>query len=189
MGLRIPQNQTVTSKYTAGKEYMFVQTYREYIGYYYELNGKLFAGKEFNLKAPELMKINSDKVNKLLTNPATFVYGKISSTKIPDKKPISYQFQKTDPNIQYINRYFIQNIINVNPILIKEINEENYKQMQSNPLYKTIVIKWDTIFNNDVVIEQAEKQMPGIKSFLEDLNYSPYNEEDIYPTDPNLSID
>jgi hypothetical protein len=189
MAIRVPQNQTVTSKYTSGKEYMFTQTYREYIGYYYELNSKLFAGKEFNTTAPELIRIDSNKVNKLLTNPSTYVYGKISGTRIPNQKPISYIFQKNDPNIQYIDRYFIQKIVNVNPVLIKEINEENYKQMQSNPLYKTIIIKWDTIYNNDAVIEKAEKQMPGIKSFLENLNYSPYNEEDIYPTDPNLSID
>jgi hypothetical protein len=188
MGIRLPQNQAVTSKYTSGKEYMFNSTYREYIGYYYELNGKLFAGKEFNANALELIKIDSSKTNKLLTNASTYVYGKISGTRIPNQKPVSHIFKKTDPNAQYVNRYFIQKIVDTNPILIKEINEENNKQMQSNPLYKIITIKWDTIYNNDTVIEEAEKQMPGIKNFLKDLNYSPYNEEDIYPTDPNLSI-
>ena len=86
MGLRVPQNQIVTSKYTSGKEYIFNSTYREYIGYYYELNGKLFAGKEFSTTSPELIRINSNKVNNLLTHPSTYVYGKISGVKIPNIK-------------------------------------------------------------------------------------------------------
>ena len=152
------------------------------------LNNKFFAGKEFNVNSPELIKVTSDKVNGLLMNPLTFLYGKLSNIILNKTNPSSYIFQKTDPNKRYIKRYFIQKI-NVNPILIREINENEYQQFQTNPLYKSITIEWDTIFSNELVIDQAEKQMPGIKSFLQDLNYSPYNEEDIYPTDPNLSID
>ena len=48
MGLRIPQNQVVQSKYTAGKEYIIESTYREYQGYYYEFNGKYYEGNTFN---------------------------------------------------------------------------------------------------------------------------------------------
>jgi hypothetical protein len=44
MGIRIPKNQTVESKYTSGKEYMFVSTQNEYKGYYYEMNGKIQPG-------------------------------------------------------------------------------------------------------------------------------------------------
>ena len=40
MGLRVPQNQIVESKYTSGNEYMFAKTYKEYKGYYYEMSGK-----------------------------------------------------------------------------------------------------------------------------------------------------
>ena len=54
MSVRIPSNQIVKSKYTIGKEYMFESTYREYQGYYYELNGKLFAG---NMTLPSMFSV------------------------------------------------------------------------------------------------------------------------------------
>ena len=87
MGLRIPQNQIVANKYTIGKEYMYKDTYREYQGYYYELNNKLFTGKEFNSNAPELILIPKNNnvpsgFNSLLTKASTYVYGRISKTKI-----------------------------------------------------------------------------------------------------------
>ena len=179
MALRVPQNVIITSKYTAGKEYMFVKTYREYQGYYYEMNNKLFAGQEFNVNAPELMLINSTQTNQLLTNPNTYIYGKVSGTKISTFKPQSHMFQKDNPNIKYVDRYFIQKV-NVSPTLIKEVNEETYKQSQPDPLYKSVTIHWNTIEDNTMAVDKAEVQMPGIKSFLQDLNYSPYNEEDIY---------
>ena len=43
MGVRVPQNQIIESKYTSGNEYMFAKTYKEYKGYYYEMSGKQFA--------------------------------------------------------------------------------------------------------------------------------------------------
>lgn len=166
MGIRIPKNQIVQNKYTTGKEYMFIKTYREYQGYYYELNGKTYAGKEFNPGAYELIKIQSNSVNNLLTNPSTYIYGKVSGNKISTFKPQSHVFQNNNPNVRYVDRYFIQKI-NINPILIKEVNEEIYKQSQSDPLYKSVTIRWDTIGDNIVALDKAEKQMPGIKEYLQ----------------------
>lgn len=166
MGLRIPQNQAVTSKYTSGKEYMFNSTYREYIGYYYELNQKLFAGKEFSTSAPEIIKIDSSKVNKLLTNPSTYTYGKISGIKMNDNN-ISTLPSSTD-NIydkggEEFIRFFCQKE-NQTPILIKEISEDTYKSLQNNPLYKTTYIgNYNDSKHN---IDDANKEMPGLKTFL-----------------------
>ena len=56
MGVRIPQNQIVY-KHTAGGEYMFESTYKEYQGPYYEMSGKIFAGKEVTTSAPVLVPI------------------------------------------------------------------------------------------------------------------------------------
>lgn len=177
MRLRLPQNQAVTSKYTSGKEYMFVQTYKEYIGYYYELNSKLFAGKEFNFNAPELIKIDSSKVNKLLTNPATYVYGKISGISIPNQKPISHVFQY-DSNI----RYFAYNNTKK---LIKEVTKESFESLQSNPIYATVSLSYKDGFD-DNELKQAESTVPGIKTFA-DTSYTntPTDGEDI---DPNTII-
>ena len=164
MGLRIPQNQTVTSKYTSGKEYMFSSTYREYIGYYYELNGKLFAGKEFSTTAPELIRIDSSKVNNLLTSPSTYVYGKISGIKLDNNKPNSI-ISKSD--ILANKRYFIKKL-NSNPILIKEINQSTFESSNNNPLYQTIEVEIPEggYFANQNSLDELDKKMPGIKIFL-----------------------
>ena len=61
MSIRIPQNQIVY-KYTIGKEYMYTNTYREYQGHYYELNGRFFVGKEFNINSLELVIIEPKKI-------------------------------------------------------------------------------------------------------------------------------
>ena len=115
MAIRIPQNQIVTSKYTAGKEYMYKDTYREYQGYYYELNNKLFTGKEFNSNAPELILIPKNNnvlfgFNSLLTKASTYVYGKVSGTKITTSKPFSYIYQY-DSNIRYFAYNVTKNLI------------------------------------------------------------------------------
>lgn len=157
MGLRVPQNQIVESKYTSGKEYMFNDTYREYIGYYYELNGKLFAGKEFNVNAPELIKINSSGVNNLLTNPFTYIYGKISGVKLNNIKPQSYTYQY-DSTKRYFSYYITKN-------LIKEINKENFDLLLSNPLYKTISLTYQKGFSPEE-LDKAELIIPGIKTFV-----------------------
>jgi hypothetical protein len=167
MGLRVPQSQIVTSKYTSGKEYMFNQTYREYIGYYYELNSKLFAGKEFNTNAPELIRIDSNKVNKLLTNPSTYVYGKISGVKIPNTKITSISSQITGDTPEEIIEYYVKKI---NSYIIKQVDEKTYINTKKDPLYLTLQIKAYPLTDEVYVpkdLEQAEKEFPGIKAFLD----------------------
>ena len=164
MSLRIPANQIVKSKYTIGKEYMFESTYREYQGYYYESNGKLFAGKEFNINAPVLIKINLNNINPLRTNPATLVYGTISGIKLNTIPPPSVISKS---NILTEKRYFYKKV-NSNPILIKEINEDTFNSMQSNPLYQTISVDIPKggFFANQSSLETYNKIMPCIKSFI-----------------------
>jgi len=165
MALRIPQNKIVKSKYTTGKEYMFETTYREYQGYYYELNGKLFAGKEFNSNAPILIKINSDNVNKLLTNPQTYAYGRVSGTKVKTNKIVSLPQSDTSSLIDKGGEYFLQFYCSkINSNIIKSIDEQTYVNLQSNPLYKTTYI--GTYNNKNQIPDDAEKQLSGIKTFL-----------------------
>ena len=157
MAIRIPQNKIVKSKYTAGKEYMFETTYREYQGYYYELNGKLFAGKEFNSNAPILIKINSDNVNKLLTNPQTYAYGRVSGTKINNSKIKSYIY-RFDTN----KRYFAYQTINK---LIKEIDKETFDLLASDSLYKIVELTYQKGFSPEE-LNKAEQIIPGISIFV-----------------------
>ena len=41
MALKLPKNQIATSKYTSGGEYVTDKEYKNYQGYYYELNNKV----------------------------------------------------------------------------------------------------------------------------------------------------
>lgn len=168
MALRIPPNKIINN-YTAGKEYILESTYKEYIGYYYELNNKIFAGKEFNSNAPILLKKGSNSINKLIENTQTQVYGKVSGIKIPQTKFQSSLFSPTEEDYQkgIVIRYFTQKL-NINPILIKEINKESYNQIQKDPLYKSISIIWKLEGDNTPTINEAEKQMSGISIFLQD---------------------
>jgi hypothetical protein len=163
MAIRIPQNQIIY-KYTAGKEYMVETTYREYQGYYYELNGKLFVGKEFNSNAPTLIKIRSNNVNTLLTNASTYVYGRVSKTKLDNTPPPTIVSKN---NIFVTKRYFCKKINNT-PILIKEINKETFDAYQSNPLYQVIDIDVPEggFFANQSSLDEANKKMFGIKDFI-----------------------
>jgi len=164
MGIRIPKNQTVESKYTSGKEYMFASTQNEYKGYYYEMNGKAFAGEKFNPGDPEIIKIKSDNYNMLLGKASTYLYGLVSKVKLPNnKKPVSIP-TSINPNLVNVGVKFYCQKINQTPIIIKEIDEDTYISLQKNPLYKTTFI--GTYNNINQSVDDAEQQMPGMKIFL-----------------------
>ena len=167
MAIRIPQNIIIESKYTIGNEFILLSSYQVYQGYYYEINGKYFVGKEFNPNAPELQKILSSKSNNLLKIASSFIFGKISGININQKNtPTSVIYQPTQEDYDkgYSIRYFYKKI-NITPIIIKETNQENYNLLINDPLYQVALIKWDGVrFNNDLI--QAEQQIPGLKAFL-----------------------
>ena len=167
MAIRIPKNIIVESKYTIGNEYILLSSYQRYQGYYYEMNGKYFAGNEFNQNAPELQKIISPKSNNLLKIASGFLFGKLSGININQKQtPTSVIYQPTEEDYSrgYSIRYFYKKI-NITPLIIKETNKENYDSLINDPLYQVVLIKWDGVrFNNDLT--QAEQQMPGLKAFL-----------------------
>jgi len=164
MGLRIPQNQIIKSQYTAGGEYMFANTQNEYQGYYYELNGKKFAGKEFNINNPEIIRINPNNYNKLLGNASTYVYGTLSRIKISGTDRI-FSLPVNNSNATLNTKVdFYCCKINQNPLIIKAINEETYISLQKNTLYKTTYVgTYNNIYQS---LEDAEKQIPGMISFL-----------------------
>jgi len=167
MPLRIPSNQ-IKFNYTAGKEYMFISTHNEYQGHYYELNGKIFAGKEFDLYAPELIKIPVDNkgsslFNPLLTNAATYLYGKISKNTIFNQEPSSYYFNTTKEDNTF--RYFIKKH---NNIIIKEINKKTHDQFLNNPLYVSVSLFYNKNFNKEE-LDKAEKIIPGITTYISTL--------------------
>jgi len=163
MAIRVPKNKIKAGLYTSGGEFLIAKTQQRYQGYYYEINDKFYIGKEYKDNSPELIKANSDKVNKLLSNPFTYIYGIISGVKISTNKITSIP-TSTNPDLIDAKVKFYCQKVNQNPIVIKEIDEDTYKSLQTNPLYKTTYIG---IYNNkNQTPENAEKQMPGIIAFL-----------------------
>lgn len=162
MPLKLPKNQIVESKYTSGKEFMFVNTQKEHQGYYYETQGKFYAGKEFAANNPEIIKIKSDKFNNLLGSASTFIYGVLSGVKLSNPKISSLPQQDQDPldssSLQSKDTYYAKKI---NSNIIKQINQETYTQLQSNSLYTSVIIKAD--YSN---IDEANKKLPGVKDFI-----------------------
>lgn len=172
--MRIPTNM-ISSKYTSGKEYMYAASQKEYQGHYYEANNKTFAGKSFDAKAPELIKIQSKDVNTLLTRSATYLFGTLSKLKLNNKKPSSFLYK--GGNI----RYFLKQI-NVNPILIKEVDKNTFNQFKTNSFYIGVELQYDPkIGFNDNDVEAADKKMIGLKEFLRNLNFNPASDNDNYP--------
>jgi hypothetical protein len=164
--MRIPSNIITENQYTAGKEYMYVSTYKEYIGYYYIINDKYFTGKTYNNNSSslELIKIKKENINLLLTQASTYIYGLISKTKINNSSPSSII---STGNINGGTRYFSKQV-NANPILIREISKDTFQQFQNNPFYQTISIDFPEggYFGNQKSLDEAEKTMPGIKTFI-----------------------
>lgn len=166
--MRIPTN-IIETNYTSGNEFVYLINYKFYQGYYYELNDKFFAGKEFNANAPELIKADSREINPLLTNPNTFTYGFLSKVRLNNSKPSSFIYRYED-NV----RYFIYSITNK---IIREVNKKTYNDFINNPYYVSVALSYEAEFN-EFELNEAEKKIPGIKTFVNTSYLRPPFEED-----------
>jgi hypothetical protein len=157
----VPSN-LIKKNYTAGKEFVYSSTQKEYQGHYYELNGKYFVGKDFNIYAAELVKKNSSGINPLLLNPSTYLYGALSKlTPIGNNPPSSFFYNyNSDSDIRYFLLKF-----NVTPRLIKEVNKQTFDEYKSNPLYLSVSLSYSGGFNPSE-LDEAEKKISGIKDFV-----------------------
>lgn len=153
--MRAPKN-IVKLNYTTGEKYLD-SNFNPYVGYYCEVKGKAYPGKVYTGRSKQLV---------------------LASSLVKDNTINSYNFftNLNDSQGEHVLRYFTKSI-NTIPIIIKEIDFSTYNKIKSNPLHQTIVLKY-TVFKNegrtfrglfdDKEIEQAEKQMPGIKLYLQE---------------------
>lgn len=128
----IPKNKIQTNLYTNGKEYAYVSSGLEYIGYYYKLyNGKFFTGKtpnEPNSQELVVLEESDERENVPLQIP----YNPILPT------PQDYQ-------VGEFTRYFA---LRRNQPLFTEIDKATFtKYQQKDPqvswtLYKTFSLFW-----------------------------------------------
>ena len=114
--MRIPANK-ISYGYTAGKEYKYKKSGNFYIGYYYKLYNKFYAGKEFNPEVKSLEIVDIKKV-KAINNPNSFLYNFLAGAKsglgspfILTKKPTKSQALES---IQAANKQGFLPVVGVN---------------------------------------------------------------------------
>ncbi len=133
----IPLNKIQPNKYTRGGEFYISSTGKDYQGYYcIVLDTKYYTGKTYDSNSQELIKRTTSK-------------SLLSYTGLP--------FQNTPI------RYFIKSL---NNSIIKEVDFQTYSLAISDVLYQTISLNSDFIFLGSVILDQADKQMPGLKTWL-----------------------
>ena len=146
---------------------MYIDTYQEYVGYYYEFAGRKYIGKEFSINAPELIEISSSKINPLLNNPSTFTYGLLSKVNPRNISSINFNSipSDVDSSLDWFDdsdesyyTYFTKKVISS---IIKQIDKKTSDQLKGNPLYQTTVL--DPELSN---LDQAEAELPGIRAFI-----------------------
>ena len=163
--IRIPKNQIKESKYTSGGEYIIESTNAPYQGYYYELNNVLYAGKVFDLKSPILIPIKNRNTlfNKGISTALFSAISGITSQTLQTPKFNSIPNTIYSPPGDTTPKFYCKKV-NEKPTIIKEINEDTYNSLKLNPLYQTT---YTGVYNNkNQSIEEANKQMPGITTFL-----------------------
>lgn len=185
MSLKVPKNRIKTN-YTNGGEYVIADTGVRYQGYYHEVEGKIYTGKDYNTSGSVLLiKPTSEEYNQLLSKSSTFTYSAISNIKLNNPGPIpsstynnianSVSFISTFvsegfvPPVQ-ITRYFIKK---VNSKEIKEVDQPTFNKFTSNPLYIGTTVLFESSPGSSGIpqnLYEAEKIIPGITDFLYDKN-------------------
>ena len=144
---------------------MYETSYKEYIGYYYEFNGKIFSGKEFRYDAPILIKMNSDNINILKLNPKTNLYSAISNINITKEKRIV-----SIPLILSNETKYLAKKLNSNPIRIFFISEDTYNEnFDKNVLYSFTFLTFDMEWGFNIT-DQTRKDIPEIDLFLKEYS-------------------
>ena len=161
--MRVPKNIIQVGKYTSGGEFVEEKTNKPYQGYYYELNGSLYTGKEYSIDTIKIIKKQDQ--NQLYNSSNTALFSLVSGITSQQLAPTLVKgnpFSDGIPHGEDLSFYSRQ--LNINPIIIKSIDEKTYISLQGNPLYQTTFIgNYNSINQN---ADQAYSQMPGLKTFL-----------------------
>ena len=163
--MKIPSNLIQTGKYTSGGEYVEAVSNKPYQGYYYELSGVFYAGKEYNKNAPKLIK--AQEANQLYNNNLDTAIFSINSgiTSQQLQSPPFYNLPVSDLTYRNTAIRFFAKKTNNTPILIREINENAYTSLKNDFIHQTIYI--GTYQGITLTSEQTYSQMIGLKEFVE----------------------
>ena len=165
--MRLPKNIISENLYTSGNEFVDATTNALYQGYYYEINGKFYAGGTFDSKAPEIIKIK--EANSLFNNISTALFSALSGISSQALLSPIIKGNPVGTNDDLLSGHggeilFFSKQVTATPILIKSIDENTYLSLQGIATYQTIYI--GDYKGNTITPEQAYSQMPGLKTFL-----------------------
>jgi hypothetical protein len=164
--MRVPKN-IAKINYTTGEKYLD-SNFNPYVGYYCEVKGKIYPGKVYTGKSKQLILASS-----LVKD------NKISGIHFNQEDTWHDDLEIEDPlklKKEYVFRYFVKYTHTV-PIYIKEINIDTYNSVRNNPLYQTLMLKFtisdlggfpNNGFFNKEEVERADKEMFGIKLYLQE---------------------
>lgn len=184
MSLRNPKNQVKSKLFTNGGEFIYKSNGLDYKGYYHTINNKAYAGAiplpnipqiELDVN-PNMLPIGADTniLNTMgnavgfFTQAYNFAKSNLETANIIKEKYFPSKSLKSS-NENLVPRtglhYFIQQINDPNKV-IKETDLTSFNNLQKDPIYKTVSINFSAL-DVDKQIEDGEKQIPGLKTFLE----------------------
>jgi len=175
----IPRSQIVENKNAKIGEWVFKKTGIPFLGKYHLVKGKPFAGAIFSptKQSQPLEKTTESKLFKILTtsgpnSPAYLMaignpggIGTLVSVAVAAAPIVKGVFADSDSKPTSGFRIFVQKS-NVEPKTIKEVKENSleYTAASASPFFK--MVKLDLSKDLDPQIEEGEKSIPGLKTFL-----------------------
>jgi len=163
--MRYPKSQLKESQYTSGGDFIIISSSKSYSGYYWEVNGRFFIGKNPSQYSEELKKItieDSYKIGIINNLPSSFLnkmnpasLSSLSNDSGTNASGIAIGSSNSD------SRYFSKQT-NTVPALIREITQDTFNNLQSNPIYQTVQL--DSM--DPIPLDKADNTMPGLKLFL-----------------------
>lgn len=151
----------------SNNDFVNKRTNTPYRGPYYEYNNKTYAGSKFDDTAPEIVKVGSEGYNELLNNPATATYSALKNvTSSQLKAPTITKLNHNNDHAPYPNYFFVARISDT-PYKIWRISQEDFEKLRNNSAARMYIITYIGTYNNKTkTIEDADKDIPGVASFM-----------------------
>ena len=139
-----PLNKITPNLFTSGNEFRNKQTGQDYKGYYFSTyDGKIFTEKTPISTSTELVRYGGGKATAPTISSADYVNS--ISTDIPASSSINSHYTPIPTPEDYVKGYFTRYVIrrvNGDASTVIELSQEGYKEIQDNPLYKSIRFDW-----------------------------------------------
>jgi len=156
----IPKSSIII-KSTSGGEYVDRRTNTPYKGYYYEYKNKVYAGTDFAVSGSvELISVDEAKI--LFNNAysaATGLTFQAYQVPIINSVTVFNDSHSSDSITHFYCKKYNDNII-------KEIDENTYLNLKTNPIYLTTYTgTYNGVYQT---YSQADAQLPGLELFIAD---------------------